>query len=144
MLKVSKIIISLSLLMSVFSLNSLNAFENTSKNDLGKKTEKKLIKLRGLMDSMEKEYLNLEILTNSDNIDYEKIRDSLDHMEDAAEKILNTQFRPELKPSLENLQAEVKKFHEKTYAQKQKLLHGHLETIYHLCFRCHQAHAPNL
>lgn len=134
-MKVKKII----LLLFLASAIALPAWSK-KKDDVESKAER----VRSFMDSMEKEFLNLEILANSDVIDDQRIRDALDRMDHAAGNILETRYRPELKPSLEKLRGKIHQFNDKTFSKKTRVMQNQLEDIYEMCFRCHQAHAPNM
>jgi hypothetical protein len=98
--------------------------------------------LRQNMTLMEGRYINLQILTNSNGVNYDRILKSLDQMQVYAGKIRLINTNKDLDRPLVDLDKQIGSLKKYAVQQNPIRLRKGIDNLYSTCFRCHEAHAP--
>jgi len=102
------------------------------------------IPLREEMTHMEIRFVELELLTASQPIDYAAIETSLKKMAASSKKIREVNRNEVLKESLKNLADQVTLLEKEIHGKDAKTIRKRLDRLYQNCFRCHETHAPRM
>ncbi len=102
--------------------------------------------LRQNMTLMEGQYINLQILTKSNGMDYDQILKALEKMEGHAQKIRQINGKSDaneiLDQPLVDLDSQIAGLKKYIVSRNPIRLRKGIDRLYSSCFRCHEAHAP--
>lgn len=100
------------------------------------------IPLRENMTEMELKFVDIQILSAADAIDFKAIQKGLDQMEAAAKKIRSINPKENMREPLAKLSDQLGSLKRDVRRKDAASLKANLDRLFETCFKCHQAHAP--
>jgi hypothetical protein len=97
---------------------------------------------REQMTHMEMRFVDLQIMTAQDEVDFKSVQKAVQDMEAASKKIRAINPSEALRDPLEKLGNQLQGMQRDARRKDLPALKGGLDRLFETCFKCHQAHAP--
>ncbi|HSA59104.1 MAG TPA: hypothetical protein VLJ37_05405 [bacterium] len=100
------------------------------------------IPLREEMTRLEMRFVDIQLLSASDKVDFRVVLKALDEMEAAGNKIRKVMPDGGLQDALKQLSSQIDGLQRDSRRRDRAALKGDLDRLFETCFKCHQTHAP--
>lgn len=100
------------------------------------------IPLREEMTHLEMRFVDVQLMSASDKIDFRAVLKALDEMETAAKKIRKVIPDGGLQGALQELSSQIDGLQRDSRRRDRAALKADLDRLFETCFKCHQTHAP--